>query len=355
MPCSRIERIIRPAARTNSALTAALAVGALTLGVSAQTAKVEPMPASTAARVGAQPVGKGQPVRRGRTQKQPLVNLEQQAQSRRSGQVMPGDPPPERYAPPMQEPASTGTAAESLAVPTPAKPAGDTKSEPGRDPASGRPVKPAPAPVDADSGPRPLPRSAATPKPAPRQTAAESLESGVTPVPGSATASASEVGAAPAAPRAASSNDDPAAPASAPAEQLTVRVLSASGTDVQWRPVGGAWGPLTAGITSSDRFEIRTGLDGEAVLDMGGRIGIRVGYVSRAALEMRSGPRGAVPTVVLERGSIELRAESSDPTECWVKTPDRSAGFAVLAGARVAYSAFSGTSVSITDSPKRSD
>jgi hypothetical protein len=318
-----------------------------------------------------------QPVRRGKVYKKPLVDLEKQADSRRPGQVLPGDPPPEKFAAPIPEPKSAPEVTPPAAAPM------VPVAEP-RDAKTGQPLKSAPTPVDPASGPRPLPKGAEggagvphAPAPAADSHAAAPLDAGVTPVPGSATASADDgvhgSMAEPPAPAAMAEPSpvlkpaviavDAGVPAAASASAGTglpvtpaavsvsnepvdasVRVVSASAADVEWRPLGGAWKAVAPGESQVGRFEVRTGLDGTAVVEIDGRVEVLVAHLSRVRFERRSADFDW-PAVMLERGSVELRANSADPVEVWVRTPDRTAGFSSLPGLRIGYSAFSGTSI----------
>lgn len=314
---------------------------------------------------------KGQPVRRGRVMKPAIVNLEAQAGSRREGQVLPGDPPPEKFAPPAPTvampaiPAAVPPAAaarepelklESSAPPPPPPVAEPTPAVP-----PSKPLKAAPTPVDPESGPRPLPRmpemtrggpaahepdeSEATSEPV-----AAAMDDGVTMEPESATASADSPGA-PAMSRttAAPAPRTPIAAAEPEAPRLEwqgaeVSVVSASERDVQWRVGDAGWNTPGSGSRESGRIEVRTGPEGDAVVNVDGQIAVRIAPLSRVVIERRVGLK-LMPSVMLERGSVDLRAQTSEPVESWVRTPDRRAGFPTWPGVRVSYSAFSGTSV----------
>jgi len=271
-----------------------------------------------------------QPVRRGKAYRQPLVNLEKQAQSRRSGQVLPGDPPPEKFAAPMEESKSPAALPSASRPPAPAPVMPDNPRD-ATDPKSGKPVKAAPMPVDPASGPRG--GGAGAPAGASRRDLSpEPLDAGVTPEPGSATASADADAGSP-------KFGSAALPGAA-----AIRVLSLTGDSLQWRDRGGEWKSMAAGETASSPIELRTGLEAEATLEIDDRVEIRVGRLTRITIERRS-TQPPMPAITIERGSVDLRARSKDLVECWIRTPDRSAGFATFPGVRIAYSAFSGTSV----------
>jgi hypothetical protein len=121
-----------------------------------------------------------------------------------------------------------------------------------------------------------------------------------------------------------------------------VRVTSAAPRDIEWRPEGGAWRPLVAGDVATGQFEIRSGVDGEAVVSVDGRVAVRVTPLSRVAVARR-GADSSDPMITIERGAIELLAAIAEPVQSWICTPDRTAGFASLPGVRIGYSAFSGT------------
>lgn len=315
---------------------------------------------------------KGQPVRRGRVMKPAIVNLEAQAGSRREGQVLPGDPPPEKFAPPAPTvampaipPAAPTPAAaarepelklESSAPPPPPPVAEPTPAVP-----PSKPLKAAPTPVDPESGPRPLPRmpemtrsSPAAHEPveleATSEPVAAAMDDGVTMEPESAIASADSPGA-PAMSRttAAPAPRTPIAAAEPEAPRLEwqgaeVSVVSASERDVQWRVGDANWNTPGSGSRESGRIEVRTGPEGDAVVNVDGQIAVRIAPLSRVVIERRVGLK-LMPSVMLERGSVDLRAQTSEPVESWVRTPDRRAGFPTWPGVRVSYSAFSGTNV----------
>lgn len=303
------------------------------------------------------------PVRRGRVYKRPLVDIEKQAQERRPGQVLPGDPPREKFAPPVVEPkdAPGATPAPPTPVETPISLPGDTT----RDGGTGRLLKDAPTPIDPNSGPRggaPVPATtpapAPAPAPAPKPSDAASFESGLSPVPGSETASAGEAPDLPGEPHqstgAVPSASTPVARSTATVSSITntpadvaVRVVNAANAGVEWRAVGGAWRPLVSGDAATGRFEVRTGVDGEALIRVGDRVAVLVPPLSRVSIARRSAdsPEAAF---TIDRGAIELRATEgggSEPVQSWVCTPDRTAGFESLPGVRIGYSAFSGTRV----------
>lgn len=299
---------------------------------------------------------KGQPVRRGRVFKQPMVNLEAQALTRRPGQVMPGDPPPEKFVEPAQEPVSPAPASEPSTLELP-PPAGGPSSDPSSGTKPRRPVKPAPAPVEPDSGPRPLPRSATNPPPRndiEASTDTGVLVDGVAPAPVLSSASDPEVSGA--LPITASRTEELTEP-------IRVTVVSTAGAggwegaDVQWRPVGGAWNAAAVAGVLTDPVEIRTGLDGDVVLEIDGRLLVRVHPLSRVTVERRvlggtgGAPARSMPALALQRGTLDLRraAETAGPTDCWARTPDRSAGFRAGPGVRIAYNAFVGTSIAYGD------
>lgn len=289
-----------------------------------------------------------QAVRRGRPYKRPLVDLEKQARERRPGQVLPGDPPREQFAPPMIEPKAAPIAEPPAPV---AAPAGDAT----RDATTGQILKEAPTPVDPNNGPRGgSPANGSDPAPKPPPAEPDSLEAGVTPVPGSATASAGELAVAPREAAQSSAAIAPSALGAAARSTATVysianrpvdadvRVTSAAPRDIEWRPEGGAWRPLAAGEVATGQFEIRSGVDGEAVVSVDGRVAVRVTPLSRVAVARR-GADSNDPMITIERGAIELLAAIVEPVQSWICTPDRTAGFASLPGVRIGYSAFSGT------------
>jgi hypothetical protein len=121
-------------------------------------------------------------------------------------------------------------------------------------------------------------------------------------------------------------------------------VESASIRDVQWRIGDGAWNTPASGARASGRVEVRTGPEGEALVNIDGEVAVRVAPLSRIIIERRAGLK-LMPSLLLERGTVDLRAQRPEPVETWVRTPDRRAGFATWPGVRISYNAFSGTSV----------
>lgn len=344
-----------------------LAGAAITIGVGpaqaqssgTSTAKPQAAKSSTPA---------ARPVRRGRIYKRPLVDLEKQAHERRPGQVMPGDPPREKFAPPPAPPAPhTPPVEQKAAHEPPPTPIAIPPNDATRDSSTGQMLKEPPTPVDPNSGPRGgAPASVPTPSPATspesEHSHTASFESGLSPMPGSETAS---VGEAAVAPRdslqtpttVATGGPAPAAQSTATVYSITnepadasVRVVSAGASGAEWRALGGAWRPLAAGDAATGRFEVRTGVDGHALIEFDGRVAVFVPPLSRITIARRSADSPeAVFTIA--RGAIELRAASgggeggSQPVQSWVCTPDRTAGFESLPGVRIGYSAFSGTKI----------
>jgi hypothetical protein len=205
--------------------------------------------------------------------------------------------------------------------------------ETGKDATTGQPVKPAPAPVNPEAGPRAVPKAAAGEGPI---TFAVLRGPTARPTPVHAPVPAGSI---------------------QPSAQRPVGVV-VTDTDgpaegAQWRIDGGAWQPLAAGIRAEGRVEVRTGLDAQATLAVGNMVNLHIGRLSRVVIE-RAAPSGGVgftsehallPSVTVERGCVDLRAVLGEsPVETVVHSPDR-AGFTLLPGTRVTYSAFRGTRV----------
>jgi len=336
---------VRMTARVIAMIVAGGAVLAGAVPVHAQASS-----ASTASTQATRPGGAAaQPVRRGRPYKKPLVDLERQARERRPGQVLPGDPPREQFAPPMLEPKAAPVSEPPAPV---AAPAGDGT----RDATTGQMLKEAPTPIDPNTGSRGgRPAHGSEPAPQKPATEPEALEAGLTPVPGSATASAGEVPVAPPesaqSPAVTPNTTGAAAQSTATVYSIAnqpvdaaIRAVSSSAKDVELRPAGGAWRPLVAGDEATGQFEVRTGVDGEAVVSVDGRVAVWVTPLSRVSIARR-GADTSEAIITLERGAIELRATIADPVQSWIRTPDRTAGFASFPGVRIGYSAFSGTQI----------
>lgn len=314
-----------------------------------------------------------QPVRRGRVIRRPVIDLEKQATQRRPGQVLPGDPPPEKFSAPMQEPAKPAAAAPLLS-PSPemaAPRAGD------RDASTGRTMKAAPSPLVPEqagaAAPAPVPSAdqapSRAPSPAPEQ---EAPVAPPPPAPAAATAPApasqvDDAGAHEGARSAANSSEDtapapvkvvarpvgtPPTPASPRPQAFataragspaSVRVESLDGTTgLQWRGLGDQPGPWTdAPLNASDqgRIEVRTGLDAIATLRLNEQVTVRIAPLSRVVVESSIDTHR--PMLAISRGSVEV-IEVAGVEGTLVRTPDLPAGMPVQPGSRVAYSAFTG-------------
>jgi hypothetical protein len=296
----------------NPALTLTLLL-ALTTAAPAQS----PAPTPTS-----NPPAAVKPVRRGRIVKQPVINLARQAAERRPGQVMPGDPPLEKFAPPIPAPALPAPPAPTLTTPPPPPtPAEIDLTTPTRDPTTGGSIKPAPAPVEPGTGPRPSPKKDSVPAPTPPP-APDALPL-LRPPP----ARSPSAGFAPSSPT-----------------TITLFRVDGETTGLLLRPAGG--GPeLSSPINTpqTGRFEVFTGLDTEADFDLAGRAQVHIGRLSRITFDEHAPGR---PSVFVELGSIELRRIAPTQTgDITVRTPDRPNGQAFPGSAKITYSAFSGTRV----------
>ncbi len=331
------------------------------------------MPAQPAGTTSRQP---GKPVRRGKPVKQPVIDLAKQAMDRRPGQVLPGDPPPEKFAAPMKAPATE----VKPGMVTPPMPTPTGPSEEGKDGTTGRLIKPAPAPVNPDAGPRMAPKGAEVAKPEAQpatkptvpqvpsapEPAPQKPESDKTPIDLPKVA-ADDVASTPASLVVLRA---PAGRAGGKAQpvytwqnaRVAIARVEGDAAGVQWRALGDGvevWRTAEPGASAEGRFEIRTGLNTEVVVEVesvGGRVEVRVGRLSRVRVEeaAASGPAMAQrPSVRVDHGSVELGLVGGEGVETLMRSPDRSGGFTTNAGARVSYSAFRGTKVDVMDTSSR--
>ncbi|MCC6322430.1 MAG: hypothetical protein IT438_13455 [Phycisphaerales bacterium] len=269
------------------------------------------------------------PVRRGRVVKQPIVDLAKQAAARRPGQVLPGDPPPEKFAPPIappppaQSPAPAAAATE-LNLPDTPKP------------------KAAPVPVERSAGPHPVQPTAAPT--APTNTAEPPPSS---PEPKSATPEPPPQPEQPTLNVLRGPRDASATTSTGEAASLVLSAVYGLLAGVQWRPVSAEdapWQTPAPGDQASGRYELRTGLQSEATLTVDGGVTVQVGRLSRVVVE-RS-PATGVPTILVYRGTVEvLPTSGSVEHKAIVRSPDRSKPVEAQPGLRVSYGAFRGTQI----------
>lgn len=302
-------------------LSAAVALGAVTAHAANLETGIEQPSRQTA---------DGKNVRRGRTVKQPLIDLAKQAQQRRSGQVLPGDPPPEKFAAPIAPPA---------APPAAAAPVIDLAPE--VTPPPPPPVKPAVAPVNPESGPRPLPAGGSEPEPSKSPSSAMPVLR------------------------------SPGVDESAPFENryresaASVQVVSIDGPaeGVQWRReelASDSWSSCQVGASVRGLVEIRTSMDTSAVFTTE-TVELVVTPLSKVtvseAAPTSTASSGVMACVSVERGTVEVADRGgSDDRVVVVRTPDRGGGFEVspgTAGVRIVTDAFRGARVEATDRSAR--
>lgn len=265
-----------------------------------------------AAQPNSPPSQPGKPVRRGRIVRQPIVDLEKQAARRRPGQVLPGDPAPEKFAAPLAAPKAAAPAAPA-ASPEASK------------------LKPAPTPVSPDVGPRPASpppsesKPVAPPEPEPAPANAPTPEPSLSVLPG---------------PREVRTL--------APQESETSVTLVLSAVDgepsgIEWRsvsdPTSQGWTSAAVGDQVSGRWEVRTGLNTEASLIINNAGSVQIGRLARVVIG-NTDSRG-YPALTVLRGSIEVRSEASG--DVVVRSPDQPRDRVVGTGVRVTYDGFRGT------------
>lgn len=286
-------------------------------------------------------------VRRGKTVRQPVIDLEKQAMERRPGQVLPGDPPPEKFAAPLADPAA---AKPGQAPPMPV--ATELPSE-GKDGTTGQPLKAAPVPVDPAAGPRPASKPVAKPAPAEPPKAAEP-EPANEPAIDLPKAAADELQMLKDPTERAANSSGTAADALYSWQPTNVVVTGITGDagGFQWRQADqpdAPWQSAGPGWTSDGRFQIRTGLGTEVTVLVGGSVEVKVRRLSRVTIEQAAALGSApsqVPSVRVDHGSVELMpVESGASAATLVRSPDRADGFASSAGEKVTYNAFKGTRV----------
>lgn len=255
-----------------------------------------------------------QNARKPRTIKESPLELKDFAQERREGQVLPGDPSPEKFAAPMARAGEgrggNGGGGESGAN------GGRTRQprfDPGEASGSSEPGVPAGAP---GTGPAPVPELGGAAN---------------TPIPEFAPAGPSLAGYEP-------------APIVVERGPVRVRVLGVDGNPAgaEWRRAGdSAWNAFGAGAVEVDgRFEVRTGLGSSVRFMVDDGTEISVGRLARALVERQTDPNGnSAIGLELARGQAQVRPGGATPVN--IRTPDQA--IRVLSQVGVEYNAFAGT------------
>ncbi|MFN7022609.1 MAG: hypothetical protein ACK4WH_14965 [Phycisphaerales bacterium] len=254
----------------------------------------------------------GKPVRRGRIIRQPIVDLEKQAAQRRPGQVLPGDPAPEKFAAPLAAPKAAAPVSPAVSPDSPK-------------------LKPAPTPVSPDAGPRPTPPSPPESKPAPAPEPEPAPAASPTPEPSlSVLPGPREV-------RALTPLEDESS--------VTFLLTAVDGepSGIEWRrasgPAASGWTSAVVGDQVSGLYEVRTGLNTEASLIINNAGSVRIGRLARVVIGGTDSK--GFPTLTVLRGSIEVQSDAA--SDVLVRSPDRAADRVVGSGVRVTYDAFRGT------------
>jgi hypothetical protein len=240
------------------------------------------------------------PQRQVRTIKESPLDLRDQAKQRREGQVLPGDPSPERFARPIP-PAVAAVSTLPERAPT-AEPAPAAPIVPGAPGASGE------TPASITGAEAPL-------SPEPLVAAGSQLTlAGYEP-----------------------------APEVVERRAARVRVVSIDGNAAaaEWRRAGdAAWNPFTGNVEVDGRFEVRTGIGAAVTLVADDAAEITVGRLARVLVENQVDPGGNVSVgVELARGRARVRPLSATPVN--IRTPDQS--IRVSSELAFEYNAFAGT------------
>lgn len=303
------------------------------------------------------------PVRKSRSVRKPVVDLEGMAKERRAGQVMPGDPAPYRPATPAKADAAPEAPTIIENVPTtdahvPAAPIAAMGEAPASDltlPNTvpwNRPVlRPQADGTMRDMNTRPVEVGAA-PMPAEVVKALEDAPLAATDVGATTTKVIARAESRPQVGGVTLVDGSvlsvlPSSLGTAPAK---VRVESVSGDpgSVQWKGAGEAWRTPVQGDMLESVVEVRAGLDAQLVLVVDDKVQVRISRLGRAMIERSMEAGGATSvSVTVARGAAEVRSipspSAADPTQMFarVRTPDQN--FGLVGPLRVEYDAFTGT------------